>query len=382
MAAPEGQTGKGGEQMQDFGDAYLQPPQVVFNPGPEYGPDTRKFQGIPSLACGPGAKRWAVWYGGITPGEDLNNYIMLATSEDGGETWGDVQMVIDPDGEGPVRAFDPEVWLAPDGRLWVFWAQGYEHSKRNSSRSGVWAMVADNPGDVQPRWSAPRRLTDGVMMCKPIVLSSGEWCLPVSIWHQVENSEAMAVSTDGGETWGIRGAADVPPEIRNHSESMIVEKLDGSLWMLVRTNFGIGESVSKDGGRTWSTLKPSGIPHPRTRFFIRRLASGRMLLVRHDPPDGDFADGVSKGTRSHLKACLSEDDGKTWPHCLLLDERMSVSYPDGDQAEDGTIHVIYDFERRQAREILAAAFIEEDIVRGRAESPGSRMKVVVNKATG
>ena len=49
------------------------------------------------------------------------------------------------------------------------------------------------------------------------------------------------------------------------------------------------------------------------------------------------------------------DDGATWSGGLLLDAREQISYPDGDQAEDGTIYLTHDHERRGAREILTAA---------------------------
>ena len=38
-----------------------------------------------------------------------------------------------------------------------------------------------------------------------------------------------------------------------------------------------------------------------------------------------------------------------------------MSYPDGGEAPDGTIYIIYDYSRRTEREILLAAFTEEDI---------------------
>lgn len=361
-------------------EAYRQPPAVLVRPGAPYAASTRAFQGISSLACGHDDRLWAVWYGGITPGEDHNNYVMLAVSTDRGATWSDEILVIDPDGEGPVRAFDPEVWLAPDGNLWLFWAQGMTADRRTPT--GVWAITgreADGAGIV---FSAPRRLCDGVMMCKPIVLSSGEWCLPVSLWHRREaGSAAMFVSADQGLSWDQRGACDVPPADRNHDEHMIVELENGRLWMLVRTNYGIGESLSVDGGRSWSALQPSGIPHPASRFFIRRLQSGRLLLVRHDPGEGKVADGESKGVRSHLTAFLSEDDGRSWPHRLLLDERTSVSYPDGDQAGDGTLYVTYDFQRRDAREILMVAFCEEDVLRGGDEAAANIRRALISKAS-
>ncbi len=340
-------------------------------------PLTRTFQGI---ACGPDDSLYAVWYGGITPHEDHNNYVILSVSEDSGRTWSEGELVIDPDGEGPVRAFDPEIWLAPDEKLWLFWAQGIDKPGK-ICLCGVWAVTADPRDSPDIQWSHPRRLSDGVMMCKPLVLSTGEWCLPISFWHRRERaSAAIFVSQDRGKNWVEQGACDVSVEVRNHDEHMLVELQNGVLWMLVRTRYGIGESFSHDGGRTWSGLKPSNIPHPSSRFFIRRLMSGRLLLIRNDPVDGGFADGKSAGTRSRLTAFLSEDDGCSWPHRLLIDERNGVSYPDGDQADDGTLYVVYDYQRIEAKEILMAVFREKDVIRGADDTGAGVFSVVINKA--
>ncbi len=103
---------------------FLEPPQVITaSPGADYRVENRAFQGIPSLAGSPGGRLWAVWYASRTGGEDRNNYVVVATSGDDGRSWKEPALVIDPDRDGPVWAFDPQVWLAPDGRLHVFWAQ-------------------------------------------------------------------------------------------------------------------------------------------------------------------------------------------------------------------------------------------------------------------
>jgi predicted neuraminidase len=171
----------------------------------------------------------------------------------------------------------------------------------------------------------------------------------------------MVVSTDRGQTWAVRGGCHLPVKDREFDEHMFVERKDGSLWMLARTTYGIGESTSTDGGRTWPELKPSAIPHTSARFFVRRLSSGNLLLVKHGPID-------KKTDRSQLKAFISKDDGQTWGGGLLLDERAGVSYPDGQEGSDGLIRIIYDYSRTGDRTILMAAFREEDAAAGTAVS--------------
>jgi len=338
--------------------SFLNPPQIIKNPSltQNYTAGSRKFTGIPSLAVSPKGRLWAVWYTGITPGEDRNNYVVVATSGDLGKTWEEV-LAIDPDGPGPVRAFDPEVWIDPDGKLWIFWAQSIEKEEAvhyNGINTGVWSLIAVDPESGDTDWSEAKRLTDGIMMCKPLVLSGGEWLLPASTWR-IKNGARVVVSTDNGRNWSVRGAVDVPEAVWNCDEHMIVERKDKTLWMLVRTRYGIGESTSNDQGRTWSPLLPSKIQHPTARFFIRRLYSGNLLLVKHGPID-------LRTGRSHLMAFISKDDGYSWSGGLLLDERLSVSYPDGQQTADGTIYIIYDYDRTGDQNILMTSFIEEDIV--------------------
>jgi hypothetical protein len=223
-------------------EAYLNAPGIVHEPGAEYAADTRAFQGIPALEIAPSGRLWAAWYGGGT-GEDRHNYVLLATADGNGGSWQPPSLIIDPDGDGPVRAYDPCLWHDPAGRLWLFWAQGYEG--HTDERAGVWAMTAAQSDAAAPAWSPPRRLCDGIMMNKPTVLSSGEWLLPVARWRR-EGSAQVYLSRDDGASFTFHGSATVPvASERNCDEHMIVELVDGRLWMLVRTSYGIGESLRR-----------------------------------------------------------------------------------------------------------------------------------------
>jgi hypothetical protein len=355
-------------QAEDPQDPAAKTPVVNSAPGPEYADAVRMFQGIPSLERSPGGRLWATWYGGGVT-EDHHNYIMLVTSGDDGKTWTDLKLVIDPDREGPVRAYDPCPWLDPTGRLWLFWAQ------RTKVHPYLFAITTDNPDDADAAWSKPRRICEGVMMCKPTVTRQGDWLLPTAIWHR-EGSCRVVASQDQGRTWTLRGTATVPdPKNRNCDEPMIVQRQDGSLWMWVRTRYGIGESFSNDVGRSWSEVRPAAVAHATARFFVRRLASGHLLLVKHGPL-------AQRTGRSHLTAYLSPDDGRSWLGGLLLDERSGVSYPDGFQSDDGLIYIIHDFDRTGEKEILMSVFAEEDVRAGKDVSGKVRRRVLINKATG
>ena len=337
--------------------------------------DRRQFQGIPGVEITPSGKLWATWYAGGKD-EGPENYVVLASSTDGGTTWKE-EMVIDPPDQ--VRAFDPTLWIDPLGRLWWFWAQC--HSPSTPVTAGVWAMVADDPD--APVWSAPFRLTNGIMMNKPTVLSNGEWALPTAVWNNRDSEgksitpellpemfSNLTISADQGKTFFRRGGADVP--FRAFDEHMIVERNNGQLWMLVRTKYGVAQSFSKDGGVTWSPGWGSPITGPNSRFFIRRLQSERLLLVNH------VVDFENPTERKDLTAWVSEDEGQSWQGGLALDARSTVSYPDGTQDASGNIWIIYDHARYKGGDILLAVFREEDVLAGTCVSSEARLRIPVS----
>jgi hypothetical protein len=351
-------------------DVVFEPPRYAGAPQALHAVTNRAFTGIPSLAVSSGGRLWATWYAGITPGEDHNNYVVLSTSGDDGKTWKEV-LVVDPDGGGPRRTFDPQVWIAPDGKLRWFWT---DRKGADYANQALWMIELADPGSEQSPWKKPVFVTRGVMMGKPLVLACGEWALPVATWF-TEQSSKMVVSGDAGRSWTFRGGATLPKEQRLFDEHMFVDRNDGSVWLLTRTKNGIAESVSQDRGVTWTDLQPSKLLHPSARFFVCRLSSGNLLLVKHGPL-------YKQIDRSHLTAYLSKDDGKTWVGGLLLDERGGVSYPDGQQTADGLIRIIYDYSRTGDRQILIAVFREEDVLAGKAVTRDVRLRQRVSDVSG
>lgn len=356
----------------------------VNRPDAVHALSTRKHEGIPSLAVSPkNGRLWCVWYGGPTGGEDSNNYLVLSTRAADERTWHEV-LLVDPDGAGPLRAFDPEVWIVPDGRLAVFWSERrcplaaasknpYSGGEADPQNDMLWMMML--PAELEPDQAAlpvPRHIARGVMMCKPIADADGTWLLPVSNWRE-ETSSVLWATKDGGRTFTRRGGTGLPKDERLFDEQNVIRLKDGTLEFWTRTrSAGIWTARSTDNGLNW-TPYAFRMRHTSSRFFLRRLPSGALLFVRHGAIDGDVG-------RRDLTAFVSDDEGRTWSGGLLLDARAGVSYPDGDATPDGTIFVVYDRDRLTSREILVSTFTEDDVRAGKNVSGHVRLRETVSSA--
>jgi hypothetical protein len=341
-------------------DLALKSASIIVSPWKHHIPPTKR-QGVPGIERTAKGRLWAVYGRDV---ESTRNYQVMTTSDDDGQTWSEVKMMILP--RQGVRAMSAALWIDPQGRMWVFWGQSFG---AQDGRYGVWAVVTDEPDSTDPNWSQPRRLGDGIMLNKPTVLKNGDWLLTSSVWKS-ENSIRVYASTDQGKTFELRGTANVlPAEARGPDEPMIVQRKDGSLWMMVRSR-GIAETFSQDGGKTWTPVKRSSLRHPTARFFLRRLKSGNLLLVKHGPLD-------KRVGRTDLMAFVSDDDGQTWKGGLMLDDREKVTYPDGVQAPNGTIYIVYDHNRTPDGEVLMATFNEDDVRAGKPVSGKIRLRAEV-----
>ena len=345
----------------------------------DYASDRRIWQGIPGVERTAAGRMFACFYSGEET-EMMGNYAALIMSDDG-EHFSEPIAVADVGKDS--RAFDSALWIDPLGRLWFFWAVMPE--------CRVEFAVCEQPDAEVLVWSDVRVLGHDIMINKPIVTTDGDWLFPVAVWEQGrvagrgcvtdglhETGAHVYRSRDKGESFEKIGT--VCAKDRWYDEHMLIETRGGEIEMYVRTSYGIAKAVSKDGGCTWGEDADSGFGGPNSRFYIGRLRSGRVLLVNH----------VDFTGRNNLTALLSDDDGATFPHRLLIDGRDNVSYPDVCEDAEGNLYIIYDRERgarykkdvdydAYAKEILMAKITEEDILAGRLVSPESKLRIVVSK---
>lgn len=343
-------------------DLALHPAHIIVAPWPQHIPPTKR-QGVAGIERTAKGRLWAVYGRDV---ESTRNFQVLRCSDDEGKSWSDVKIMILP--RTGTRAMSAAIWIDPQGRLWLFWGQS---AGQADGRFGVWAIRTDEPDAAEPMWSAPHRIGDGIMLNKPTVLANGDWLLTSSVW-KADNSIKVYASADKGETFALRGTANIEAAAsRGPDEPMIVERKDGTLWMMVRCH-GLAETISKDQGRTWTPVEKIAIQHCTSRFFLRRLRSGALLLVKH----GGIQEKVK---REKLMAFISDDDGKSWLGGLMLDERDDVTYPDGVEGSDGTIHIIYDHQRTPLGEVLMATFREEDVRAGKAVTDHMRLRELISR---
>lgn len=374
--------------MRQIADLALIPPVINTSPPSKYDTNQQAYVMALSNEITPKGRHWVAWIGGE---DGPKAFLLAAKSDDNGNTWSKPCLVIDahlPTFPVPRSVIIGNFWTDPLGRLWLFFDQAMN---QNDGRDGLWATICENPDADHPVWSKPKRIWHGSMLNKPTVLASGEWLLPSYLleftpdWNVFKNTFPelepyrgvnLLVSKDQGKSWELRSVQKFPyPDWR---ESMIIEKKNGQLWMLTRTNKGIMETFSDDKGGTWT--KPEftkSFKHPNSRFFIRRLASGRILLIKNGVKIDDIDNSENNG-RNQLSAWLSEDDGLTWKGGLTIDDRPRVTYPDGTQSPDGTIYITYDHNRGDG-EIMMAKFTEQDILAGKITNPQSKLKMIVCK---
>ena len=149
---------------------------------------------------------------------------------------------------------------------------------------------------------------------------------------------AVEVSDDRGRSWSVLSKITPPPEfkIKHMHEPHLIELSDGTI--LMHCNYLDGDrhllqSVSKDGGRTWSKIEKTvldGYPS-----HLTHLADGRILCVYC----------CRKPGREGQYAAVSANGGKTWdavPEILLSRALCSdIGYPSTVQLPDGSLLTVY-----------------------------------------
>ena len=285
--------------------------------------------------------------------------VYLRTSRDNGLTWSAPHSAFAyPAGKGVAGACFPLV--APDGTLHVlalrYYKIGADLAGESKSHSTVLHSASADGGKT---WTEIHNVDYGKpytgALNSAIALNSGRLLLVLSCPSDRYEGRSVCVSTssdDGGVTWHPGSQEIIVPdgELSGHPgalEPVVVELLDGRIWMIIRTQTGcFHQAYSTDGGATWSEPTQTRFQAPNAPAALCRLADKRIVLCWNDT--SQYPVGIDSNQRQFLHLAISDDDGETFSRSKEIARRREgdrketgVNYPFLCQAPDGRILVLY-----------------------------------------
>ncbi len=230
-----------------------------------------------------------------------------------------------------------------EGVIISAWMNGAE---RKEPKGWHWGEPGvDWKAFVLPTYSC-RSTDDGKTWEKPVLLST-PWCgcihsmiqmksgrivlVGQEIIPQWRHATVMWASDDLGQSWQRGDMLDYGVGTHDHAGSLegtVIERKDGSLYLLLRTESGfLWEATSLDGLK-WTGLKQTKIAAVTCCPQMARLSDGRIALLWNAPPRHDPKSGSS---RVELSLAFSEDETATWSKPVIVAANYvpggRVSYP-------------------------------------------------------
>lgn len=286
-------------------------------------------------------------------------------SIDKGKTWKKYQLFLDP------AKFD--IW---PGALIRTHKNVIVLSFVNALEKANWnwnQYTHDSPGAIYPTyairsldggktWQDLQKLHDDWTGANEDMIETNEGNIVFTSMMMRHNPGRHTVVTytskDEGKSWIQSNVIDLGG-VGNHSgvtESTLVQLQNGQLWTLMRTNWGnFWEASSDDEGLIWKNFKATKIDASAAPGMLKRLSSGRLVLVwnRYYPEDkgeylirggdGNFSEVAGSWNREDLWIMFSSDDGKTWTEpqafAKTTKKKNDLSYPTIFEEEPGELWI-------------------------------------------
>lgn len=333
--------------------AQIQPSEeqsdtVVFEPQQDRYSSTR----IPALIMTKKGTLLAFSAGRIESASDWADMdLLLRRSEDGGRTWGALQVVAERAGSKPTD--NPTPIVGNDGTIHLLYQRDYAYAYyTQSTDDGLtwspavnitstfdafkseydWKVLAPGPGhSIQ--------LKNGRLLV-PVWLADSDKLTP-NRSHRPSRI-ATIYSDDNGKTWQ-RG--EMVPDVsgfKNPSETMAVELPNGQVMLSIRNESDTrrkGVSYSEDGISGWTdpTYDMALFEPICMSSIIATQHQGQDYLLFLNPDSED----IPKHPRRNLTLKLSDDNGKSWGIERVVYTGIS-GYSDIAVGNDGMIYCLYE----------------------------------------
>lgn len=256
-------------------------------------------------------------------------------SSDGGKTWTQKdQTIVENDGKQNIMSVS--LLRLQSGEIALFYA------RKNSIHDLLPVMRISN--DEGATWSKPIEIIPArdtgyyvLNNDRVIQMKDGRIIVPLALHRNQPGSGRFNpnarflcyFSDDNGKTWqrGEEVVVEKQPGKKQPymQEPGVVELKDGRLMGFCRTNGGSQYvAFSKNGGKSFSELKPSNIISPVSPASIERIPSTNDLLMIWNNHKG--INPQLRGKRTPLSIAVSKDDGKTWQHIQNIETNPNGWY--------------------------------------------------------
>lgn len=364
----------------------------------------RVFQGCPQVEISNGGRLWATWFGSNTQAERApfheGQFSVISTSADEGQTWKEV-FVFDPSELLGGGASDPMLWKDAQGNVRFIGLRNIDFKGQDEFASSAWEFTMLDPESEHTAWTAPRLLGNkNISVMKPLIFPDGTIMRSMDDFKLVGKPDKVRIrflkeGVDGQPIFVSEFPVD---NDAGFAEQMPILRKDGSLFTFYRAKKGQKFAESFNGGKTWKL----GGYYPmqfsiNTKCILKTLPSGKVLLVANDvqlrEENGKrtfyYTDANGKErelkkprtVRTRMTAYLSDDDGKTFPHKILLCDDGQISYPSTTLGKDGAIYLVYDQGRGTIGQhtIFLSRITEEDILAGKLVNGKSFLNNIVSR---
>lgn len=273
-------------------------------------------------------------FSGICHNDHEPAFLAGRISEDLGETWTSTDHVVLPN-DGGMNVMGVTFLRTLDDKIALFYNRKNSvedcrmHMRVSSDEGGTWSaarLCIPESGYYPVNNDRVIRISGG-----RLVVPAGRHGTMIDRFGELAVADRSVATTfysdNDGVSWQRSKTILEGPEssVSGLQEPGVVELKDGRLMMWMRTDQGCQyQSHSTDGGETWSPAIPSNIISPLSPASIKRIPqTGDLLLIWNDHQN---IDERRRGRRTPLCTAISDDDGLTWKHRNVLEDKNLDGY--------------------------------------------------------
>lgn len=323
----------------------------------------------PVIIRGAGARHLLVAYGAMANGKKDMGHILATLSTDDGGSWGEPVKVFDyHQRQGAIQfAYANPVLFRVPGQdvIWCF-AMRCPIAQENSEESQLTAAFTADGGRSWTPVELAMHYT-GPLITNGNIVVAGEPGRPRFLLPVHRNTLAadprgsrdqFVLGSSSLLEWTLEGFIPQPaaPRVFLHEGNLAPGYVPGELRIVMRTaDYDNTElttnppraysSVSRDGGRTWTTAAPEPALHnAKSKGFFGRAGDGSHLYVYNDGPaqrDRSWP-GFPNGGRTSLRYKVRPPGGEWGPERAFYDAGTKNSYPSLVEVAPGEFRAVWD----------------------------------------